>query len=156
LTSENAPQWILCYSASESLLLAPSRKRLYINLLITLGVILVIMVPTIFFAMAVARPLEALTRIADATGRLELDSIPPLPESSIYEVDQLARATKSMRSGLQSFLRYIPTDLLHRYLRPGSTAQIDGELVHLTVLFSTSRIFHQSRKTCNRSHSCGN
>lgn len=141
LTSENAPQWILCYSASESQLLAPARKRLYINLLITLGVILVIMVPTVFFAMAVARPLEALTRIADATGRLELDCIPPLTESSIYEVDQLARATKSMRSGLQAFLRYIPTDLLHRYLRPGSTAQIDGELVHLTVLFSDIKDF---------------
>jgi hypothetical protein len=44
--------------------MAPARKRLFINLLITLVVAIVIMVPTILFAMAAARPLEALTRIA--------------------------------------------------------------------------------------------
>ena len=139
--SKNSPQLIMCYSASESLLMAPARKRLFINLLITLVVAIVIMVPTILFAMAAARPLEALTRIANATGRLELTALPPLQDSGIYEVDQLATATKSMQSGLKAFLRYIPPDLIHRYLRPEGFAQLDGEMCHLTILFSDIKDF---------------
>jgi len=139
--SKNSPQLIMCYSASESLLMAPARQRLIINLLITLAVAIVIMVPTVLFAMAAARPLEALTRIANATGRLELTAIPPLQDSGIYEVDQLATATKSMQSGLKAFLRYIPPDLMHRYLRPEGFAQLDGEMCHLTILFSDIKDF---------------
>ena len=145
--SKNSPQLIMCYSASESLLMAPARKRLLINLLITLVVAIVIMVPTILFAMAAARPLEALTRIANATGRLELTALPPLQDSGIYEVDQLAKATKSMQSGLKAFLRYIPPDLIHRYLRPEGFAQLDGEMCHLTILFSDIKDFSSISET---------
>jgi len=129
------PRWILCQVIRDSEITNPARRRLFANLGITLGILAVLLTPAILFSLRVASPIERLTAVAEATGRLDLAPNPRV-SSGIREIHQLARAVESMQSGLKSFLRYIPEDLLRRYLNPANTAGLDSEVIPVSVMFS--------------------
>lgn len=134
------PRWILCQVIKDSEIINPARRRLFANLGITLGILAVLLTPAIWFSLRVASPIERLTAVAEATGRLDLSANPRV-SSGIREIHQLAQAVESMRSGLKSFLRYIPEDLLRRYLNPSDSAGLDSEVIPVSVMFSDIRDF---------------
>lgn len=134
------PRWILCQVIRDSEITNPARRRLFANLGITIGILAVLLTPAIWFSLRVASPIEKLTAVAEATGRLDLAANPRV-SSGIREIHQLARAVESMHSGLKSFLRYIPEDLLRRYLNPANTAGLDSEVIPVSVMFSDIREF---------------
>ena len=61
--------------------------------------------------------------------------------SSLLEVVQLSRAHASMRSALDSFSRYVPTELVRELLHRGEAARIGGHTLRLTVLITDIRGF---------------
>ena len=132
--------WILCHAIRESQIVNPAQQRLAVNLAVTFGIMAVVLAPAFWFAVGAARRLEQLAEVAEATGRLELDDHKPV-RSGIREISQLASAVESMRAGLKSFLRYMPEDLIRRYLKPGNVAGLDGEVVPVTILFSDIKDF---------------
>lgn len=140
LRPETPHQWVLCHAIRDSEITNPARQRLATNLIVTLFILALALTPAILFSLRVAKPIEQLTSIAEATGRLELDDGNKI-KSGIQEISQLAQAIESMRAGLKSFLRYIPEDLLRRYLRPGNIAGLDSEVVPVTIVFSDIRDF---------------
>ena len=78
-----------------------------------------------FMARQVSRPLEELTRQVGALGKLEFDA-QPVPHSLIREVDQLATATEGMKTGLRSFRKYVPADLVRALMEAGQEAGLGG------------------------------
>lgn len=84
---------------------------------------------------AVARPLRALAAQARDVAEFHLDE-PATVRSAVSEVDGMARAMGQMRSGLRSFERYVPADLVRRVLASGMDASLGGEHRRMTILFS--------------------
>ena len=132
--------WILCHAFRESEIVNPAQRHLMINLALTFGILAIVLAPAFWFAMVTARRLEQLTAIAEATGKLDLSERKQV-HSGIREISKLAGAIDSMRSGLKSFIRYVPEDLLKRYLKPGNIAGLDSETVPVTILFSDIKDF---------------
>jgi adenylate cyclase len=83
----------------------------------------------------VSKPLNALGRDLARVGQfhLERDSS---PRSMVSEVNQLRAAADLMKSGLRSFMRYVPDDLVRQLLSSGKEASLGGEIRRLTLIFS--------------------
>jgi adenylate cyclase len=54
----------------------------------------------------------------------------------VREVKQLHEAADRMKSGLRSFIKYVPGDLVRQLLASGREATLGGEIRRLTILFS--------------------
>lgn len=134
------PHWILCFLVCEQDLIAPAKNRLLVHLGITGVTIVVSLFLTTWIGFAIAKPIEDLSRTARNLGQLKLVREPPT-KSVIHEVDELGNAIRSMHTGISSFLRYVPQDLLRRYMSSGQTATIDSELTEVTILFADVKDF---------------
>jgi adenylate cyclase len=80
-------------------------------------------------------PLSELARNSARIRRLDLRSGQPV-RSRIREVAELANAQDGMRTALDAFSRYVPTDVVRELLELGEAARIGGERRDLTVLFT--------------------
>ncbi|NNL65929.1 MAG: hypothetical protein HKP30_06795 [Myxococcales bacterium] len=87
-------------------------------------------------------PLSALARNSSRIRRLDLRGSAPVA-SRITEISELATAQEGMRTALDAFSRYVPTDVVRELLEMGEAAQIGGERKTLTVLFSDIQGFTQ-------------
>jgi adenylate cyclase len=59
-----------------------------------------------------------------------------MPRSVLHEVNQLRDAADRMKSGLRSFIKFVPDDLVRRLLANGKEAVLGGEIRRLTIFFS--------------------
>ncbi|HEV3116931.1 MAG TPA: adenylate/guanylate cyclase domain-containing protein, partial [Gemmataceae bacterium] len=82
----------------------------------------------------VARPLERLEKEADAIGRLHLEPS-SAARSLVREVDRLAQAFEEMKTGLRSFQKYVPADLVRSLLASNREAGLGGERRQVTISF---------------------
>jgi len=135
------PYWSLCVLLNKDDLLAPLKRRLALNLAIVAGGLVMALSLAIWAAMRTARPIEEITSVALDMGKLNFDAATCRTDSRIVEVDNLAKAIESMRSGLKAFLQYLPEDLLRRYLTPGAKAETGGELCPATIMFTDIKDF---------------
>jgi class 3 adenylate cyclase len=82
----------------------------------------------------IARPIRAITgELAHIEG-FALDRVRRVP-SRLAELDSLSDAMQRMASGLLSFSRYMPTELVRRLLAQGVAVQPGGEVRELTIMF---------------------
>lgn len=88
-----------------------------------------------FLAYRISAPLHALGNDLAAVGRFQLID-GNKPHSLVREVNQLHEATDRMKSGLRSFIKYVPDDLVRQLLSSGKDAVLGGEIRRLTVFFS--------------------
>ncbi|MDJ0975765.1 MAG: adenylate/guanylate cyclase domain-containing protein [Planctomycetota bacterium] len=99
---------------------------------------------TIFFLLAglwyarrrVSRPLKGIARDLARMSRLETDAKPTVVESRLTEVAGMVDARDAMRSGLRSFQKYVPADLVRELMARGDEARLGGEEREMTVMFS--------------------
>jgi len=85
-----------------------------------------------FLAYRVSQPLQALGDDLAKVGKFHLLSEKTSP-SAVEEVNQLRDAADRMKSGLRSFVRYVPDDLVRQLLSSGKEAVLGGEVRRLTV-----------------------
>jgi len=87
-----------------------------------------------FMGHRVSEPLRVLGNDLAKVGQFQLapENIPP---SSVLEVNQLRDASDRMKSGLRSFIKYVPDDLVRQLLSSGKEAVLGVENRRLTVLF---------------------
>ncbi|HKJ25880.1 MAG TPA: adenylate/guanylate cyclase domain-containing protein [Myxococcota bacterium] len=101
----------------------------------TLAALAAAVVSAFLLARSFGRPLAELARNSARIRRLDLQSRPPV-ESRIREVSELATAQEGMRTALDAFSRYVPTDVVRELVELGDAARIGGERRTLTVLFT--------------------
>jgi adenylate cyclase len=87
-----------------------------------------------FLAYRVSEPLRALGNDLAKVGQFHLASDKTSP-SAVEEVNQLRKAADLMKSGLRSFIKYVPDDLVRQLLSSGKEAVLGGEVRRLTVFF---------------------
>ena len=129
------PRWSICTFLPENEVLAYADEANRLTMLIALGVLGLAIGLSIYLSRQVARPLERLASEASAAGRLQIDSRPAL-RSIVLEVDQLGKATEEMKTGLRSFQKYLPVELVRGLLASGQEAKLGGEKREVTIAFS--------------------
>jgi adenylate cyclase len=129
------PNWWICTLLPEQEVLAYAIQANRLTTLIAFLVLGIAILLSIYLARQVARPLERLASEALAAGQLQIDSRPALP-SIVLEVDQLGKATEEMKTGLRSFQKYLPVELVRGLLASGQEAKLGGEKRELTIAFS--------------------
>jgi len=82
-----------------------------------------------------ARPLATLAHNSQQIGVLELAKPEPV-KSGLREIDQLAVEQERMRLALDSFSRYVPTEIIRELLARGEAARIGGARCEITSLFT--------------------
>ncbi|MBR9972187.1 adenylate/guanylate cyclase domain-containing protein [Magnetospirillum sulfuroxidans] len=111
-------------------------KRASLMILVAGGLFLTLAALAILWASRMlVRPLEALIRETDSIRRLELDT-PVRVLSPVIEIDSLASAIASMKTGLASFGTYVPKSLVHDIIRSGAGTLVGGQRRPLTVMFT--------------------
>ena len=88
-----------------------------------------------FMAYRISEPLRALGNDFAKVGQFYL-APQEMPRSVLHEVNQLSDAADRMKSGLRSFIKYVPDDLVRRLLSSGKEAVLGGEIRRLTIFFS--------------------
>jgi adenylate cyclase len=87
------------------------------------------------FSLQVSRPLRTFATEMSRVRNLEF-SEEPSPPSSIDEVHEMGAALDTMKIGLRSFEKYVPTDLVRMLLQSGRDPVLGGESAPLTVMFA--------------------
>jgi len=85
-------------------------------------------------------PLEALSRDVIRIGRGEINQN-QRPDFRIFELDYLARGIEEMKTGLLSFRKYIPSEVVGQVIQSRKTADLFVEKKNITVFFSDLRDF---------------
>ncbi|MEJ2308868.1 MAG: adenylate/guanylate cyclase domain-containing protein [Gammaproteobacteria bacterium] len=116
------------------------RQQSMFIVLIFLAAILMAMLMSFVLASKYSKPLEALAQRSRRLRELDLETGETI-ESRVKEVMRLVRAHEEMTSGLQSFSRYVPVELVKQLLLQGEVARIGGEIRELSILFTDIRDF---------------
>jgi adenylate cyclase len=95
---------------------------------------------TVAVARRVSEPLRALTREAQAIGRLELRAN-SATVSRVTEVATLANSMADMKSSLRSFQKFVPADVVRDIVTSATEARLGGQRATLTLFFSDIRDF---------------
>ncbi|MBO6949699.1 MAG: hypothetical protein JJ855_17095 [Rhodospirillales bacterium] len=99
----------------------------------------VILVLSIIVIMLVSRLLSReLNEVALEAGKIsQFDLDDPFElRSAIYEVDELSKSVSNMKTSLQSFGAYVPTDIVRAIVASGDKVSVGGDDRELTILFS--------------------
>jgi class 3 adenylate cyclase len=101
-----------------------------------LAVLLASLLATYVFGRVLRRPVDQLAAAARRVQALEFERVPPLPRSSIAELDDAGRAFNAMLQTLRSFARYVPRDLVRRLMARGDLDALPSEARTVTVLMT--------------------
>jgi adenylate cyclase len=88
-----------------------------------------------FLAFRISEPLHALCNDLAKVGQFYLAQ-EAMTRSIVNEVNELREASDRMKSGLRSFIKYVPDDLVRQLLASGQEAVLGGEMRRLTIFFS--------------------
>lgn len=83
----------------------------------------------------IVTPIKKLVKRTEKIKRFELDDDKKIP-SRIKEVVMLSDAILSMQSGLKSFKKYVPADLVRQLIEKGEDVKIGGTKKQLAIFFS--------------------
>ena len=89
----------------------------------------------LFIAWRISEPLRVLGDDLAKVGEFYL-APQTVSRSVVSEVNQLREASDRMKSGLRSFIKYVPDDLVRRVLSSGQEAVLGVENRRLTIFFS--------------------
>ncbi|MBL8387821.1 MAG: adenylate/guanylate cyclase domain-containing protein [Hydrogenophaga sp.] len=100
------------------------------------GVLSALMMPLAYLiAQRIRRPLSRLESDMRKVREFNLESTPPI-RSRVIEINRMVEQLESMRSGLRSFQKYVPAELVRRLIARGVDAETGGTQQVLTVFMS--------------------
>ena len=107
------------------------------NLLIIVYSIILINVIIVVFVVRrlLIRPIRQIAQQAEYIRLFDLDAV-NLPKSAIREVQLLNKSIAHMNTGLNSFRKYVPTNLVQRLMTRGLEAKLGGVVSDVTIFFS--------------------
>ncbi|MGO1120189.1 adenylate/guanylate cyclase domain-containing protein [Rhodovibrionaceae bacterium A322] len=111
-------------------------NRLTQTLLVAAAILVVAIVVAIVLGRAIARPIKALGTAALSIREFQLDKLPPLPRTSIRELNDQSRAFSAMVGGLKLFEVYVPKKLVRRLLGQHRGQNLPSEEREISMLFT--------------------
>lgn len=135
LPIEGSLEWRVAVLAPESDFMGSLERENRATLFVGAISVIAAMALGLFLASRVARPIDALREEMELVGQFRLENRPPV-ETVFTEVDAMARSLENMKSGLASFARFVPRDVVRSVLASGRQAELGGEVRTLSVVFS--------------------
>ncbi len=83
----------------------------------------------------ISKPLTALAEATDKIRNFELEPTGHI-NSYLVEVENMSKAVDNMRSGLKSFKKYVPAELVKELIKLNKEATLGGEKKNMTIFFS--------------------
>lgn len=100
------------------------------------GLVTLLLMPLAYLiAQRIRRPLSRLEADMMKVRQFNLENTPPI-HSRVIEINSMAQQLESMRSGLRSFQKYVPAELVRRLIARGVDAEPGGAQQELTVFMS--------------------
>lgn len=95
-----------------------------------------LMMPLAYWmAHRIRRPLSRLEGDMRKVRQFDLESTPPI-HSRVIEINRMVEQLESMRSGLRSFQKYVPAELVRRLVARGVDAELGGTQQEMTFFMS--------------------
>jgi adenylate cyclase len=140
--SAGGPEWIagVVMREDEVLQVVYSTRRQALTLGLVLLTVAVVLGSVV--AHRISGPLNVVARDLEQVGRFEL-SPGPSPSSFVEEIAVVGGSVDRMKSGLRSFGRYVPTELVGDLLTRGEDAHLGVQYRRMTILFSDVAGFSQ-------------
>ena len=135
LGRKGGPNWIICMMLPESELFGDVQRMARLMALIGLGGVLITAVLSLLLSKSISATLRSLAIETLEVGQFRLKNKEPVL-TRIVEIETLANALEEMKTGLRSFQKYVPSDLVRQLLETGKEAELGGERKELTVYFS--------------------
>ncbi len=111
-------------------------RRVNVATGIAAGLLVLSLAGAILLARLLAKPATQIADAARAISALELERIEPLGGSRIREIDDAERSLNAVVGALRSFVRYLPSDLVHYVLRHPERDIGKPQLRSMTILFT--------------------
>ncbi|MEJ2317280.1 MAG: adenylate/guanylate cyclase domain-containing protein [Gammaproteobacteria bacterium] len=133
-------QLVISIMVPERDFLGDVRRQATYMILIFIVSLVIAIVMSFVLASKYSRPLQALAERSRRIRKLDLEVGEEI-SSHLKEVRRLVRAHEDMTSGLESFSRYVPIELVKQLLKQGEVAKIGGVTRELSILFTDIRDF---------------
>ena len=111
-------------------------RRVNVATGIAAGLLVLSLAGAVLLARLLARPATQIADTARAVSALDLDRIEPLGGSRIRELDDAERSLNAVVAALRSFVRYLPSDLVHYVLRHPDRDIGAPRLRPMTIMFT--------------------
>ncbi|MDR0409598.1 MAG: cation:dicarboxylase symporter family transporter [Spirochaetaceae bacterium] len=111
------------------------RKGMRYITFFSIGILLVIIICSIMFSRSIASPMQILSSEMSKIRALKFDSDLNI-NTRFLEIAEMYASFEGMRTGLQNFKRYVPSDLVTKLINEKINAEIGGERRELTIFFS--------------------
>jgi len=133
-------QLLISIMVPERDFLGDVRRQATYMILIFVAALLIAVIMSFVLASRYSKPLQALAQRSRRIRKLDLEAGEEI-SSHLKEVRRLVRAHDDMTSGLESFSRYVPVELVKQLLKQGEVAKIGGVTRELSILFTDIRDF---------------
>ena len=133
--SGGGPEWIAGVLMHEDEVLQVVNSTRRQTLMLGLVLLTVAVVLGSIVAHRVSVPLNVVARDLEQVGRFEL-SPGPSPSSFVEEIAVVGHSVDRMKSGLRSFGRYVPMELVGDLLTRGEDARLGVQYRRMTIYFS--------------------
>jgi len=140
MTGKELPGWTIALVIPRDEIMGPVKRNNRQTLVIGLASFFVILIVSAWISIRISKPLGEIARETEAIGQFDLRA-QPLGRSLFKEVDQLMVATQNMKSGLRSFQKYVPADIVRDILSSGQETELGGRRETLTIFFSDIKGF---------------
>ncbi len=104
-------------------------------LMFALAIMLVAVVSATLLSRWLSKPIRNLKAVSDRVMSLDLTKR-PVSYSPIVEIRGLQNSMEGMRTTLETFVRYVPIDLVRELIESGRRAEVGGSRQEITLLFS--------------------
>lgn len=135
LGREGGPEWIIAMLLPEDEVFGDVHRMARLMVYLGLGGVLMAAALSVLLSKRIAGFLGAIAAETREIGQFRLEPKPPI-QSRIREIATLATAVEEMKTGLLSFQKYVPADLVRLLLESGEEAKLGGTRTEITVYFS--------------------
>ncbi|MBX3111077.1 MAG: adenylate/guanylate cyclase domain-containing protein [Fimbriimonadaceae bacterium] len=132
---EEVPAWTLCVVSPADDFLAGTRQTAVFFISLACLAVAVGAGASFLLSRRISQPMVALVEEADRIQSLDLTA-PPIPATSIREVDELSQAMERMKSSMRSLEKLVPTEYARWLISSGQEAKLGGERRHITTYFA--------------------
>lgn len=113
-----------------------SIHTVYINFAISLVIGMMMVIVSFKVSKGVARPINKNVLLLDRIRNFDFSIRPDTAPSRILEIHQMKHATVLMHDALQSFLKFVPSDLVKNLVQMGQPLALGGRRMEVTILFT--------------------
>ncbi len=132
--SQRAP-WVIGLTLPEEEVVGSINRANRIAILIAIVSGLIVIVVAVYLSKRIAKAINKLVDETEEIAQFRLEPKEPV-ESRLCEIHRLGEAFQNMRTGLRSFQKYVPADLVRELMSAGKEAELGGQRSELSIYFS--------------------